>query len=132
MVSCKDCLHIDVCEIRTCYMCDGFACDDCEIHSNYGKIPSIKNCKYFKDRNRFVDLPCNIGDTVYYFLNHSDYKKYEAVEVIGFHIDKYRTAFQIEICGYKILVDIEFLGEKIFLTQEEAERVLNSLEKPNS
>ena len=67
MSTCKDCLHIDVCEIRTCYMCDGadFACDDCEIHSNYGKIPSIKNCKYFKDRNRFVDLPCKIGQRVF-------------------------------------------------------------------
>lgn len=112
MASCKDCLSVDVCKNRDVF----------------GDMPT---CEHFKDRTRFVELPCNIGDTVYYFLNYSDFKKYEAVEVTGFHIDKYRTAFQIEICGFKMLVDIEFLGEKIFLIREEAERALNSSEKTN-
>lgn len=71
-----------------------------------------------------VDLPCKIGDTVYYFLSDSNYNSYEEVEVVGFHIDKYRTAFEIEICGIKILVDVEFLGEKIFLSQDNAEKAL--------
>lgn len=103
MASCKDCLCFDVCSIAE-IMGEDFCCLD------------------FKDRNRFVELPCKVGDKVYYFFSDSNYKKYEACEIVGFHIDKYRTAFQIELCGYKCLVDTEFLGEKIFLTREEAEQ----------
>ena len=77
--------------------------------------------------DRIVELPCKVGDTVYYFFSDSNYKKYGVYEIVGFHIDKYRTAFQIELCGYKCLVDTEFLGEKIFLTREEAEKKLKEL-----
>ena len=106
MASCKDCMHYEFC-------CAGKLC-----------LPDYVNCKYFKDHNRFVELPCKVGDKVYYFFSDSNYKKYEVCEIVGFHIDKYRTAFQIELCGYKCLVDSEFLGEKIFLSKEEAERAL--------
>ena len=73
-------------------------------------------------------LPCKVGDKVYYFFSDSNYKKYEVCKIVGFHIDKYRTAFKIELCGYKCLVDTEFLGEKIFLTREEAEQALKERE----
>lgn len=114
MASCKDCLYYEFC-------CAGKS-----------GLPDYVNCKYFKDRNRFVELPCKVGDKVYYFFSDSNYKKYEVCEIVGFHIDKYRTAFQIELCGYKCLVDSEFLGEKIFLSKEEAERALNNPAKSDS
>lgn len=112
MASCKDCLHEKV--------CDYYAGDLNE--------EGAEKCVCFKDRNRFVELPCKVGDKVYYFFSDSNYKKYEVCEIVGFHIDKYRTAFQIELCGYKCFVDTEFLGEKIFLTREEAEKALKERE----
>ena len=112
MAICKDCMHEEVCNIFL----------DCLNEYDAEK------CVYFKDRNRFVELPCKVGDKVYYFSDNN-YKQYEVCKIVGFHIDKYRTAFKIELCGYKCLVDTEFLGEKIFLTREEAEQALKEREK---
>ena len=117
MASCKKCLHSDVCSMAS------------ELGLNKAERMFDFDCDYFKDRNRFVELPCKVGDTVYYFLSDNNYKKYEVCEIVGFHIDKYRTAFQIKLCGYKCFVDTEFLGEKIFLTREEAEQALKEREK---
>ena len=119
MPTCKDCLHIDVCEIRTCYMCDGFACDDCEIHSNYGKIPSIKNCKYFKDRNRFVELPCKIGDTVFVV---NGFKEIDELEVDYYVVGK-------NVISVGMVDDGEYEIETVFLTREEAEQSLKERER---
>lgn len=105
-------------------------CKDCvcnELCTTIGFNNGFKGgeqCRHFKDKSLFIELPCKVGDTVYYFLDGSNYKKYETVNVVGFHTDKYRTAFEIEVCGIKMRVDIGFLGEKIFLTREEAEQAL--------
>ena len=112
---CKNCIKEDVCKIA----------EDFYKKPVYGMY--IEDCDYFKDSNKFVELPCKVGDKVYYFSD-SNYKKYEVCKIVGFHIDKYRTAFKIELCGYKCIVDTEFLGEKIFLTREEAEQALKERE----
>ena len=54
MASCKDCVHYDVCVIM-------------ENSSEDNKENYCKefNCPDFKDRNRFVELPRRVGDTVY-------------------------------------------------------------------
>ena len=43
MATCKDCLHGDVC---------------------FTVLNSML-CQHFKDRSRFVELPCKVGDRVY-------------------------------------------------------------------
>ena len=114
MASCKDCLSCKV-----CYRTQVEGIPECT---------EVRDCEHFKDSNKFVELPCKVGDKVYYFFSDSNYKKYEVCKIVGFHIDKYRTAFKIELCGYKCLVDTEFLGEKIFLTREEDEQALKESE----
>ena len=104
MSTCKDCLYGDNCSI-----CEVMGDDFC--------------CVGFKDRSKFIKLPCKVGDTVYYFVN-DNLSEYCEVSVAGFHIDKYRIAFEIEVSGRKFFVDTEFLGEKVFLTKEEAEKAL--------
>lgn len=49
MATCKDCIHSKVCEFFSY-----------RITSN-----AEQKCKHFKDRFRFVELPCKVGDTVY-------------------------------------------------------------------
>lgn len=104
MNTCENCIHGSHCSI-----CDVMGDDFC--------------CVGFKDRSKFVELPCKVGDTVYYFVN-DNLSEYCEVSVAGFHIDKYRIAFEIEVSGRKFFVDTEFLGEKVFLTKEEAEQAL--------
>ena len=132
MPTCKDCLQVDVCEIRTCYMCSGFACDDCEIHSNYGKIPSIKNCKYFKDRNQFVGLPCKVGDTMYILTNDSP-TGIEESQVKKIELIKMQSKTKIRLtvpCVYddwgsaQWEIGVNDFGKTAFLTREEAEKAL--------
>lgn len=52
MATCKDCLHVEAC--KNLY----------EIHGD-GLSSDSHACKYFKDRARFVELPCKVGDMVY-------------------------------------------------------------------
>ena len=128
MVSCNDCLHIDVCETRTCYMCDGggFKCDDCEIYSNYGgKIPSIKNCKYFKDRTRFVELPCKVGDTVYYITGLS--RKYIKSAIVNEIVINCNGISELFVSNDTVNFENSF--DIFYLTREEAEQALKEREK---
>lgn len=49
MATCKDCVHVDVCE-------------------EYGEVFSLikgGKCSLFKDRSRFVELPVKISDKYY-------------------------------------------------------------------
>lgn len=46
MASCKDCLSYEVCKNRDVF----------------GDMPI---CEHFKDRTRFVELPCKVGSEVY-------------------------------------------------------------------
>lgn len=48
-MTCKDCVHYDVCNRIGNKILNGF-----EV------------CDQFKDKTRFVELPCKVGDTVYY------------------------------------------------------------------
>lgn len=54
MATCKNCLHVGVCK----------AWDSSgEIQKDNYKI--FQNCPHFKDRSRFVELPCKIGNKLY-------------------------------------------------------------------
>ncbi len=46
-MTCKDCIHYSVCFIT-----------DEDVEKEVGKF----GCDDFKDKSRFVELPCNVGD----------------------------------------------------------------------
>lgn len=65
---CKDCIHYDVCK-----------CVNSKVDEMYGNRNGTQyGCGYFKDKSRFIDLPCNVGDEV--VINGETYK------CIGFSI----------------------------------------------
>lgn len=113
MASCKDCLHYEVCSAeKTC-------------------LPDYVNCKYFKDRNSFVELPCKVGDILYeiYARRKGGEWKNAIVE---------RTVHGIEVgssdcvtvrCGKTIVLFSFDFGKNVFFTREEAERALKEREK---
>lgn len=120
-MTCKKCYHCDVCSEKdgtTNFYGKEFACNDVE-----------KRCQYFKDKSRIVELPCKIGDKVYYLsikryipLTH----KMAEAEVLDYNINRYG------ICGVKIRpLNSDYIFEmsidKIFLTKEEAEEKLKEL-----
>lgn len=110
MSTCKDCLHYELCQAL-------------EDNHQANKIKPIQ-CGLFKERSKFIELPCKVGDTVYLIPTHNR-KPYcgvveDKVQMIGI------TSRGIHIKGRN---NHEFnkmymLGKSVFLTKEEAEKVI--------
>ena len=112
--SCKDCLHLNVCGYR----------QTMDIGNGYAE-----ECNHFKDRSRFVELPCKVGNRLYVLFPKN---KYIAEYVV--------TAFWVEEADVIIrIVDTRFfttnilftrdIGTKAFLTKKEAEQALKERKK---
>ena len=57
---CKNCIKEDVCKIA----------EDFYKNPVYGMY--IEDCDYFKDRNRFVELPCKVKDLIDTIISHNE------------------------------------------------------------
>lgn len=103
MASCKDCLHYEACKSqvpRTFWDSENF----------------YYHCKWFKDRNRFIELPCKIGDTVFVV---NGFKEIDELEVDYYVVRK-------NVISVGMVDDGEYEVETVFLTREEAERALKN------
>ena len=114
MAACKDCLHFVVCE---------------EVPTK-----SADDCEFFKDRSRFVELPCKVGDTVYIIARISEKEEIiqDSVEsfTISYFVDNTPIILfdGIETCDW----DSSDFGKRVFLTKEQAERALKEFEQRNN
>ena len=98
MATCKDCLHIGICP-------------------NLNHETVADKCPDFKDRSRFVELPCKVGDHVFRLCGTKK-TRYVAERIVS----------AVTLCGngsWSILsTAYDALGKTVFLTQEEAEAEL--------
>lgn len=115
MAKCKDCLHFNVCN---------------DMYFNLA-VESERNCGYFADHSLFVELPCNVGDTVYRIDKGGYYPKYEpfiqelTVTEISWKHEKYGTKdLGFAIIANGIRYKFQSIGKTVFLTREEAEAEL--------
>lgn len=114
MANCKDCLGFEFCLDRlgtTKYYDNAIAANNVE-----------ELCQKFKDRNRFVELPCKVGDTVYLIKNHNIYER----KVTRIIFDP-RTIIQLmakDYVCYASCIGRNDFGKTVFLTREEAEQAL--------
>lgn len=53
-MTCKDCIHYEVCKD----LADALEMEGCICNHYF----------HFKDKSRIIELPCNVGDTVYEFF----------------------------------------------------------------
>ena len=91
MKTCEDCIHFDIC---------------------YRDI-LISVCDSFKDKSKFIELPCTIGDTVYMINSKID----------PYAGDEYYTIIQ---APFRVSM-LHLIGKFLFLTREEAEKKLEEL-----
>ena len=127
MASCKDCLSYGVCNERWL---------------GTGDMPNLCSeeyiCVHFKDRNRFVELPCRVGDVVYSYCEDLFRILPYFIEqiIISYDSDspnnEYVTFNGISSNASELLADMDFtideIGKTVFLTREEAERALKESE----
>lgn len=106
---CKNCLHEDVCYAR-------------EV---YGKLEKDEDCKSFKDKSLCVELPCKVGDTLYFPISH----RVLAYDVISFKYDgQYvKVVMENRISKSQMTLYKENVGKTVFLTKAEAERKLREV-----
>ena len=117
-MTCKDCIHYKVCCQKPLHVVTGM---DFVYRYKYNQIERV--CKDFKDRSRFVELPCERGDLVYFIKA----RRVMADIVSKFTIDKCGVMLQ-RVNGYN-LGYTDQLGKRIFLTHEEAEQALKECKK---
>lgn len=114
MATCKKCIHFNDClneQSQTRYYGLDIACNDVQ-----------DRCKYYKPKSRFIELPCNIGDTVYVINGFKEIDEFE-VEFI---------AFGKSYIDVGMVDDGEYSLSEIFLTREEAEQALKERKKNKS
>ena len=121
-MTCNDCIHYKVCK-KTRIM---------NPSHNYAA-----ECNDYNDRSRFVELPCRVGDKVYFNNVHLRYAR-----VIAIYIDASGGMFDLDITtniatatGYEHFINKDYtfedIGRRLFLTREEAEQALKLKEREN-
>lgn len=105
---CEKCIHNNVCKYG-------------ELRSN-GMYCTGDKCKQFKDKSRCLEFPLDIGDT-FYGVNEASY---DAYCVYGFKYGK-RRGDDDNVLIILTTYEMEFIwGEEAFVTEEEAQKCLDS------
>ena len=107
---CKNCIKADVFEIAK------------EFEKKPVDEMYIEGCDYFKDRNRFVELPCKVGDTVYYITGLS--RKYIKSAIVNEIVINCNGISDLFVSNDTVNFENSF--DVFYLTREEAERVLKN------
>jgi hypothetical protein len=113
-MTCKECVHYEVCEKHDIIF------GESKIYENVG-VESI--CEYFKPKSRFVELPCEVGQTVYEIeYSIGSYELWEA------------RPLETKVKAICILTENDYyplgrVGKDVFLSREEAEKALKEREK---
>ena len=145
MAICKDCLHVEVCSayLLELYKRAHLLAPDPEVIRNF----KCDDCKNFKDRSRFVELPCKVGDSYFeieqyctergYYTEpqHTDTVDCEYCDVDGvcdrqYRITEKRFVSLIQIFEYKEKAADKY--NRKFLTKEEAEQALKERKENGS
>lgn len=108
MAACKDCVHVDVCcsYLSTAYNKCKLATPDFKLLKNI----ECDECQHFKDRSRFVELPCKVGDMVY-CLTLPEKRRVTKITV---------TQYGLRITVNDMFsFDMSQIGKTVFLTEEE-------------
>ncbi len=138
-MTCKECVHYEVCK------------EDVELHHDFYDCLEVdgveKHCEFFKPKSRFVELPCEVGQTVYVdcdtfcfnpisFEHRFIYSKHFLVgEIVSIIKTKKQLLMKIRVensihTRYKHKrYTVNAIGVTVFLSREEAEKALKEREK---
>lgn len=123
MVTCKDCIHNKICGHYVKSLSKSKGIDFDNAIEQYCEIAECDNCEYFQNRSKFIELPCELGDKVFYFDTAG--RIYE------------QTIFQFIYGGTglkldsDVMFDSELIGKRFFLRREDAEQALKEREELN-
>ena len=110
-------------EKMTCYDC--INCDKCPTGLACSANPT---CGMFKPKSRFVELPCEVGQTLYFLYDRASANKPDLTpriyETKDWYFDIDKKGISIlprSVHGYKGKYHY-YLNETVFLSREDAEK----------
>lgn len=108
-MTCKDCVHYEVCE------------SEVEAHHDNPRDLEVNGieefCRFFKPKSRFVGLPCEVGQTVYLLMGG-----FVEEMKLNHLFMSFKPNEQHPIDFVK---EFEDFGKTVFLSREEAEKALS-------
>ena len=105
MATCNDCLHFEACASMLRYI--GFPVSEKQTAEDVEEL-----CDDFKDKSRFIELPCKVWDKVYWINRLGEVA--EAIVIKNGFSARIKSGFEYDI-GY------DEIGKTVFLTKEGAE-----------
>ncbi len=124
MSKCKDCLHYEACK-------EIYDILDTTCSGEFDYEEFARSCKNFTDRSEWVQLPCKVGDTVFYFKGGyyiGDKNRWEICPIkvteISTKIGRSGKLYPLSIIANGTRYPITSIGKTVFLTREEAEKAL--------
>lgn len=135
MATCKDCIHYNLCRSISRIQL-GWRGNSVHYVENVEEI-----CKDFKDRSRFVELPCKVGDTAWIVgrYKNGDGNFYTGI-VTGVHVTERKTIYKLPCKRFNYIVirfvqtdslkriNFNEIGKTVFFTKEAAEQALKERE----
>ena len=112
-MTCQDCVHYEV----------------CLVWNGYKQMEATLFCGHFKDKSKFIELPCKVGDTVWFIKFAFSYAKRPIpVMICGMKTFSNNGAFTFMALTVENNINRNFtnydIGRTVFLTKEEAEQAL--------
>lgn len=122
MATCADCVHVEVCSEKNLHVAVGM---NITPRFKYKRIE--QECEHFKDRSRFVDLPCVAGEYVY--VIEPIFGKSIEHTIRRRKIKSIEPHAEIKYYGGWIHDFLSGFGRYIFSTYEEAKQALKEREE---
>lgn len=111
-MTCKDCVHFGACGKERQFL----------------HVVVNDRCKDFKDKSRIIEMPCCVGDTIYYIHGlYYDSSHKDVMPIIVTEISQkiVRGKLQTAVIANRTRYTLSGLGKTWFLTFEDAENELN-------
>ena len=136
MITCKNCLHYEPCR-------DTYYNDEEQTRIPFGFLEKDgvdKDCAFFKDRSKIIELPCNVKEEIWVNLKafadipNDVFYKYKVQYINVYRCELFDVNTVILKRGkHKISIDnFEYFkslfGKCLFYTKEEAEQALKERE----
>lgn len=126
MAMCKDCVHVEVCCEKNLHVAVGM---NIIPRFKYKRIE--QECKNFKDRSRFVELPYKLGDSIYEPKRHQ-ITEYQIARIVFYDFGLRMELRLMKGLLFRVEIKQEDIGKVVFLTREEAEQALKLKERENN
>lgn len=121
-MTCKDCLGFDFCKIK-----DPILKGYCTMfYDEYSADNNVEiNCHKYKDKSKFIELPCKVGDKVY-FIEQCN-QVYELIESNIFAIDIHKQVTYFDTIEKHTILYSDEYNKTWFTDKSKAEAKLKEL-----